>query len=396
MRARRRDFDLVALAFLGFASLGLPDGAIGVAWPRVRESFGLPLDALGALLVASVSGYAAASLLAGALLARINLGALLALSCAATSATLLGYWAAPSFAAMVALGVVAGLGAGAIDAGINTFAATHFAPRTLHWLHAAYGLGTSAGPALMARALMGAGGWRSGYLALGVIQLALALGFAATLRRWPATAATAVHDGADGSASTLAVAAAPLRETLRLRDAQLSAAAFFFYLGVEATSGAWLYSLLAGRGASMASAASGVTAYWGGLFAGRIAFGFAPSRWPAGAVLAPAIAGCAAAALLLALRLGGAADLGAAAVLGVAAAPIFPALVGATPQRVGAAHTANAVGLQVAAAAIGQAGLPALVGVAAARTSLELVPAAALAFALALFATNARLRRAPR
>ncbi len=127
----------MTLAFLGFASLGLPDGAIGVAWPRIRESFELPLDALG-LLAASVSGYAFSSFCAGALLARIRIGALLALSCAATGARLLGYWAAPSGSAMVALGVVAGLGAGAIDVGINSFAATQLPPRMRHWLHAVW------------------------------------------------------------------------------------------------------------------------------------------------------------------------------------------------------------------------------------------------------------------
>ncbi|HEY8121627.1 MAG TPA: MFS transporter, partial [Myxococcota bacterium] len=226
---------LIALAFLGFASLGLPDGAIGVAWPRIRESFDLPLGALGALLAASVSGYACASFCAGALLARIRIGALLALSCAATGATLLGYWAAPSWSAMVALGLVAGLGAGAIDVGINSFAATQLPPRTLHWLHAAYGLGTSAGPILMTRSLMSDGGWRGGYLALGAIQLALAVGFAATIRRWPAPQAEA-ESGGLAARGLGPDAAASLFATLRLRSAQLNAAAFFLYLGVEASA----------------------------------------------------------------------------------------------------------------------------------------------------------------
>jgi fucose permease len=390
MQAPRAARGLVALAFLGFASLGLPDGALGVAWPSVRASFGLPLDALGALLAASVCGYVCASFCAGAVLARTGVGALLALSCAATGATLFGYALAPSWGAIVALGVVAGLGAGAIDAGINTFAATHFPARTLHLLHAAYGLGTSAGPALMASALMGNGGWRGGYLALGAIQLALACGFASTLRRWPAPTR------AGAAAGDVVTAAAPLRETLRQRSAQLGAASFLLYLGVEATAGAWLYSLLEARGAGMASAAAGVSAYWGALFAGRVAFGFVPDRWSGEALLAPAIAGCAAAALGLALDLGTAANAGSAALLGLSAAPIFPALIGATPRRVGAAHTANTVGLQVAAAALGQAGLPALVGVAAARATLEIAPVAMLAFALGLLAVNAQLGRAAR
>jgi fucose permease len=387
MEAPRVRLGLVALAFLGFASLGLPDGALGVAWPSVRASFGLPLDALGALLAASVSGYVGASFCAGAALTRVGVGTLLALSCAATGGALLGFAAAPSWGVMIALGVVAGLGAGAIDAGINTFAATHFPARTLHFLHAAYGLGTSAGPALMASALMGARGWRGGYLALGAIQLALACAFAATLRSWPAPARAA------GSARGEASSAATLRETLRQRSAQLGAASFLLYLGVEATAGAWLYSLLEARGAGMASAAAGVSAYWGALFAGRVAFGFVPDRWSGEAVLAPAIAGCAAAALGLALDLGAASNAGSAALLGLCAAPIFPALIGATPRRVGPAHTANAVGLQVAAAALGQAGLPALVGIAAARATLEVAPLAVLGFAVALFAVNARVGR---
>jgi len=387
----RRNVALGVLAFLGFASLGLPDGALGVAWPRVRESFGLPLDALGALLAASVTGYAGASFLAGAILARISLGALLALSCAATSAALLGYWAAPSWGAMVACGLVAGLGAGAIDAGINAFAALRFAPRMLHWLHAAYGLGTTAGPALMAHALISGAGWRAGYLALGAVQVALALGFAATRRLWPGAPA------ADGDSASSDAPAAPLVATLRSRAAQLGAASFFLYLGVEATAGAWLYSLLEeGRGAPMAAASSAAGAYWGALLAGRVAFGFAPNRWGASAVVGPATAFCALAAVGLTLNAGFPFDLACAALLGFAAAPIFPALIASTPERIGAAHTANAVGLQIASAALGQAGLPALAGLAAARLGLACVPLALLGFALALLAVQLAARQLAR
>jgi fucose permease len=386
-RAARSGFALPVLAFLGFASLGLPDGAIGVAWPRIRETFALPLDALGALLVVSVAGYVAASFLCGAVLARISLGTLLAASCAATGATLLGFWAAPSWPVMLALGVSAGLGAGAIDAGINTFAATRFPARTLHWLHAAYGVGTTAGPALMTRVLMGGADWRVGYLWLGAAQLVLAAGFAATLRMWPR---------APRAASQVAPRTAGLRETMRLPSAQLGAAAFLLYLGVEATAGAWLYSLLEQeRGASMARAGAAVSAYWGALLVGRVAFGLAPNRWGGEAVLARAIGACALAALGLALDLGGSADLCASALLGVGAAPIFPALIASTPGRVGEAHTANAIGLQVACAALGQAGVPALVGVGAAQLGLECVPRALLGLALALLAVQACLARCP-
>jgi len=382
----RRGVALLVLSFLGFASLGLPDGALGVAWPSMRMEFGLPLGGLGALLVSTTAGYVTSSFLAGALLRRLSLGALLALSCLAAGVTLLGYAVAPAWAAVVALGASAGLGAGAIDAGINAFAATRFAPRTLHLLHAAYGLGTSAGPLWMTSVLMGGHAWQRGYLGLGGVQLLLAAGFAATLPLWR-------HTERPGAARE--TAPAPLAETLRLPAAQLGAAAFFLYLGIEASAGAWLYSLLAeGRGIAMGVAGSAVSLYWGGLFLGRLGFGFAPSSFHPEALLPPAILGVGGSAALLALDLGAPVSLAAAAALGVFAAPIFPALIGATPERLGPAHAANAVGVQVAAAALGQSSVPALAGLLSGQAGLEWVPRVIFVLALGLFAVNALLARA--
>lgn len=116
MTAKHGSRLLLGLSCLGFAALGLPDGVLGVAWPPLRAEFGLPLDALGALLVASTAGYVASSAASGRIVARIGIGALLALSCAATALALCGYALAGSWPAIVALGIVAGLGAGAIDA----------------------------------------------------------------------------------------------------------------------------------------------------------------------------------------------------------------------------------------------------------------------------------------
>src|SRR5262245_48189571 len=110
---------LVGLAYAAFVSLGLPDGLLGVAWPSIRVSFGLPLDALGALITSTTVGYLASSFTSGRMLARIGVGWLLVLSGLATTVSLLGYSVVPVWAAMVALGVLAGLGAGAIDAGLN-------------------------------------------------------------------------------------------------------------------------------------------------------------------------------------------------------------------------------------------------------------------------------------
>ena len=381
----RRNLVLLALAGLGFASLGLPDGVIGVAWPSMRASFDLPLDALGALLVSSTIGYVASSFSAGWLLSRMGVGTLLALSCLATGASLVGYATAPEWSALVALGLLAGLGAGAIDASINTWAANSQSARTLSLLHACYGLGTTAGPAIMTRVLMAGHAWRRGYWILGATQIALALAFSATLRLWRTP-------GEPREGHPAAHARAPLAATLRLPAAWLGIACFFLYVGLEAIAGAWTFSLLAARGAGMASAGSAVSAWWGGLFVGRVGLALLPP-----ATLHTRLRGCASglvlAAAWLALDLGHTQDLLAVALLGLAAGPIFPSLISATPARLTPAHAANAVGLQVAAAALGQSLLPAAIGVGAAAVGLELVPGALLACAVLLLAANERLER---
>ena len=134
MAKSKQSLLLIGLAYVSFISLGLPDGLLGVAWPSIRSHFHLPINSLGSLLVMFTAGYLLSSFTSGRLLARINVGSLLALSCLATAVSLVGYALAPAWWGIVALGVVAGLGAGAIDAGLNTYAAQHFSARVVNWL----------------------------------------------------------------------------------------------------------------------------------------------------------------------------------------------------------------------------------------------------------------------
>src|SRR3954462_2357819 len=175
---------LLALVFVGFVSLGLPDGLLGVGWPSIRRTFDLPLDALGALLIAAMVGYTLASLSSGWVVERIGVGRLLALSCLLTASGLFGYALAPSWAVMVALGMVAGLGAGAIDAGLNGYVALQHSPRLLSWLHACFGVGAATGPAIMSAVLEAGHPWRLGYAIVGAGQLLLGLCFLLTRGQW--------------------------------------------------------------------------------------------------------------------------------------------------------------------------------------------------------------------
>jgi fucose permease len=354
----------LALASLAFAALGLPDGLLGIAWPGMRAQFGLLLDALAPLLVTFTGGYVAASFGAGRLLARLGLGRLLVLSCAATGLSLLGYAFAGAFSIVVLLGLVAGVGAGGIDAGINTYAATQHGPRMLNWLHACYGIGATGGPVILTAVLMADGSWRSGYEIVGAAQLVLAAAFVATLTLW-----TPVRAANDARAPDRPVA---LRATLALPAARWGVALFLFYTGLELAIGTFAFTLLTeGRGASMAAAGAAVASYWAALTCGRVLGALLAAR------VAPAVLvrGC-----LLALTLGlcvllanvaPTADRIGLLLAGCAAGPVFPTLIATTPARVGTAHAGNAIGMQIAAAALGQSLVPSLLGVLGQRAGLE-------------------------
>jgi len=186
---------LVPLAFLAFVSLGLPDVVTGVAWPSLRQTFDLPIDRLGVLLVAGMAGYLVSSFMSGTTVARLGVGRLLLWSSVAVAASALSWALSPWWWLIAATAVVSGLGAGAIDAGINAFAAEHFAPRIVTWLHASWGLGAMLGPVVMTTALTTGLGWRGGYAILAAALAAMAVCYALTLDLWNAPPSEGVECG---------------------------------------------------------------------------------------------------------------------------------------------------------------------------------------------------------
>ncbi|MCI0691338.1 MFS transporter [candidate division KSB1 bacterium] len=382
---------LVGLTYISFISLGLPDGLLGVAWPSIRTFFKLPLDALGALLVMFTAGYLLSSFSSGRILARLNVGSLLALSCMATAVSLLGYALTPSWWIMVALGLLSGLGAGAIDAGLNTYAATHFSARAVNWLHACYGIGATIGPLIMTSVLMASHPWQRGYVIVGIAQLALAMCFAMTGKLWAndkRDAELAQDDLLKSTSSGSASLASPTpTSTLRLPITWLSIAVFFIYTGIEAAAGTWAYSLFTeGRGVPVMTAGTWVSVYWGCLTAGRLLSGFVINFVPVRLLLRYCIFGIALGAGMIWLNVTSFVSFVGLALMGLSSAPIFPSMIATTPERLGAAHTANVVGFQIAAAVLGQSLLPSFIGVLADNFGLEIVAPILLMTAMLLLA----------
>jgi fucose permease len=373
---------LIILAYIAFIALGMPDGLLGVAWPSIRASFSIPLDAIGMLLTAGVAGYMTSSFLSGPLIARLGVGRVLAASCAMTGVALIGYTLVPAWWMMVLLGVVAGLGAGAIDAGLNTYVASHFGEGLMQWLHASYGIGVTLGPIIMTIALTTMNSWRVGYRVVGAFQLALAACFVLTLAMWNQKDAPVKGE----EPKRLTDYKTPMGETLRQPRVWLSVLLFFLYVGAEVSLGTWTYTLLTeSRGIDPAAAGLWAGSYWATFTVGRVLAGVFAKRVGIKRLVLGGLMGALLGAVLLGWNPFAAASLLAVALIGFAIAPIFPALMSGTSQRVGEHFAANTIGLQMATAGLATAVIPSLVGVLARRSSLEIIPICLIALFAALF-----------
>lgn len=372
LKKYRSKIGLILLSFIAFISLGLPDGLLGVAWPSIRNTFSLRLDALGILLFASTTGYIISSFLSGRLIARLGVGGTLAGSCFLTGAGLFGYTLVPQWWMMVMLGIVAGLGAGAIDAGLNTYVASNFGEGLMQWLHASFGVGVTLGPIIMTVGLNWFNSWHWGYRNVGTAQIVLALCFMLTISMWQQKSD---HPHESHENSRITDYKTPLMETLQHSIVWMSLLLFFIYTGVEVSFGSWTYSLLTlSRGVPTEVAGLWSGSYWATFTVGRILAGLLTRRLGVKTLLVTGQLAATFGAVLLWWNPFPTASIVAVSIIGFALAPIFPALVSTTSSRVGGHHAANTIGMQISAAGLGGAVVPGLAGVLAQNTSLEAIP----------------------
>ena len=356
---------LIALAYIGFISLGLPDAVIGVAWPTVRETFSLPQAALGLLFVGSGLGYFLSSFFSGRMTQACGIGMLLAGSTALVAVAMFAFAAAPVWLLFIACAFMHGLGSGGIDAGLNGYAAHHLSARHMNWLHACYCFGAMLGPLLMTAVLTSGRHYSTGYAVVGALLLALSAMFLVTRPQW-GQAAAAPQQGRSG-----ATAAAAFRNFTVL----LQIAVFFVYPGLEIAISQWAFTVLTeSRGVAPGPAGIAVATYWASIGIGRIVFGLIAERIGIDLLLRCCLLAAAAGAMLLALPGGIEAAFAGLVLAGVGLAPVFPCLMTRTPERLGTPLSTHAIGFQVGAAMIGAAAIPAALGLIAGRGRLEAVP----------------------
>jgi fucose permease len=364
---RPSSFTLSCVAYL---SVAVPGSALGLLWPSIRLSWHQPLGALGLLLMAGVSASVLASLMTGRLLSRLGAGPVVAAGALLPAAALAVEATAPYIWVFAAGMVIFGLGFGGLDAALNAHAAARFGPRRINWMHASYGLGATIGPLLVTALLAERLSWRGTFGVLAAVQGLVAVLLSLTRRAWGPGPRRPVPSPEPAVPPVPEEAASAARGPARLPVLAILVAAAFAAVecGIESGAGVWGYVFLTdGRGLSRGTAGVAVSAYWATMFAGRAVLGPVAERLGAARVLAGGVAGLVAGAVLLTVPAPpglptATLPLAGLAVVGLAAAPIFPLLTVTTAERTGPAGATWAVGVQVAASAAGNAVLPAGIG----------------------------------
>ena len=336
-----------------FVTLGLPAGAIGVAWPPMRASLDAPLAGLGLLLAAFTVAYFVASAGSGSLGTRFGTAVLLAVGCGLASAGLLGLSLATAWWMVPVVTVLLGGGSGLIDAAANAHTSLNRGVRFMGWLHASWAIGAALGPLVVVTSIGTTGSWRASFIAVAAAFLAVGLLVTYRRRDWI---------GTDPDQDRGAPAA------LEQRPGRRSALALLiglFVLGaaLEGTTGDWCYTqLTAGRSLSNGMASTGASLFWAGLAGGRVALGLLGNRVTPMRLLDASVAAAMLATLAFWLAPPLVSALIALPILGAAVSVIFPLLLSITPARVGTAMTSHAIGYELAAGTLGGGGIPALTG----------------------------------
>ena len=358
---------LLAVIYLVFISLGLPDSLLGSGWPTMRLVFDQPLSAAGMVSMIITGGTICSSLLSERLTAKLSTRGVTVASVFLSAAALFGFSVSTRLWMLCLWAVPYGLAAGCIDSAINNYVALHYRSRHMSWLHCFWGVGTVISPCVMSWALRHSG-WQLGYRTVALMQLAIGVVLVLTLPVWN------IHR--DEAQTARAGQVLGIRGALKIKGAPSLFVGFFAYCGAEGTSILWASSYLAGeRGFSAQRAAASAAVLYVGITVGRFVSGFIADKVGDRGMIRLGTGVIAAALAVLALPGGG--ELGALlglGLLGLGNAPVYPAIIHATPANFGAENSQGIIGMQMASAYVGSTLMPPLFGLIANRTGLGWMP----------------------
>ena len=359
---------LLAIIYLSFISLGLPDGLLGAAWPTMYPEFGVPVSYAGVLSMIISVGTIVSSLMSDQLTYKLGTGKVTALSVAMTAAALIGFSCTDSFPLLCLWAIPYGLGAGSVDASLNNYVALHYTSRHMSWLHCMWGLGATVGPFIMGLVLSGGSHWSMGYRYVGLLQVILTAILLLSLPLWK-------KRHSEGADTTEEGKPLPLKQVVAIPGAREIMVTFFCYCALEGTSGLWASSYLTiYKGIPAETAATFASLFYIGITLGRGLNGFLTMKFSDTQLIrmGQGIILVGAAALLL--PMGQTLSLAGLILIGLGCAPVYPCIIHSTPEHFGPENSQAMIGIQMASAYVGSCLMPPIFGLIANHISVALLP----------------------
>ena len=370
---------LLALIYVSFISLGLPDSLLGSAWPQMQESLGVSLSLGGVISFLITASTILSSLMSHRVIQRFGTGGVTMCSVAMTALALLGFSLSDSFLVLCLWAIPYGLGAGSVDAALNNFVALHCKAKHMSWLHCFWGIGATGGPYIMGLCLSRGMGWQAGYRTISFLQMALTLILLLSLPLWKK------QEQPLSGGETVRPQTPQWGKLLKRPGVKAALTAFFFYSALELTTGLWGSSyMVAVRGISPETAAKWISLFYLGITAGRSFSGILTLRFSDDTMVrlgeGTAIVGI----ILLLLPLHNLFLCVGLILTGLGCAPIYPSLLHATPQRFGKSLSQSLMGTQMAISYLGSTTMPPVSGFLSEKISMGLYPVLLLVFALCM------------
>ncbi len=386
------------IIYAAFISLGLPDSLLGTAWPLMQPEFGVSTESAGIIFMVTAGGTIVSSLFSSRVIRKYGTGNVTFVSILLTAGALFGIHLAPEFYWLPLLAIPLGLGAGAIDAGLNEFIAEHYESRHMSWLHSFWGLGAMTGPIILSGILTSGGSWRSGYLIVSIVQFCIAGLILLTLPMWQKvkTRKTVMQEVFPETEKPQPSAHKTLgiKKLLKLDGVHAVLISFILYCGIEQTMMLWGATyLIQARGFDSAKAAFWISFFLGGITLGRFLSGFITMKLNNTRMIRLGQLLILAGTLLIILPLPDGLSLAGIIIAGLGCAPIYPCMLHETPVRFGKENAQEVMGFQMAAAYIGSTFLPPLMGVVGSHTTMAILPYILFFYGIVMFFFSEQLNR---
>lgn len=361
---------LLAIIYLSFVSLGLPDALLGAAWPTMCIEFGVPVSYAGAISMIIAAGTIVSSLVSDRMTRWLGSGRVTALSVAMTALAILGFSVSNSYWMLLVWAIPYGLGAGSVDASLNNYVALHYASRHMSWLHCMWGLGASIGPYILGYALTAGHGWNMGYRYISFIQIALTVILVFSIPLWKKRTSNTTEN-ANAPDAPLS-----LKQIVAISGAKEVLIALFCYCAAEQTAILWGSSyLVLHDGLDEETAAGFGSLFLIGLTVGRGLSGFLTFRLSDVNMIRLGQGIMVLGIAVMVLPFGSAATMVGLMLIGLGCAPIYPCIIHSTPDHFGEENSQALIGVQMASAYMGILLMPPLFGLVANHITVSLLPA---------------------